>query len=105
MKDSLLQILGQSLYGELGVRDMTDKAELIQKLEQDVGMYQKRIEDAQKLFQEKAKAAVARARERYRENDERLKQTLKVMKNSGLGELGVDYIISQIKGQMIVPEL
>lgn len=105
MKDSLLQILGHDLFAELGIREMTDKDALIQKLNENVDIYKDKLEEAKTSYQEKVRQAVARVRERYRENDERLKQTLRTIKYSGLGELGLDYLISQIRGQMIVPDI
>lgn len=101
MKENLLHILGHELFTELGVRDVTDKAELINTLQTNAGAYKASLEKAEREFKAKAKEAVARVRERYRENDENLKQALSVMKFSGLGDLGMQYLVSQIKGQMV----
>jgi len=53
-------------------------------------------------FQRKA---VAIARERYERNDKQLKIALNVAKYSGLGHLGMQYLVSQIKGQMIMVDI
>lgn len=105
MKDSLLQILGHELFGELGVREATDKAALTASLDQNAGIFKAQLQEARKRFQLEAKKAVERARERYRERDEGIKQALRVAKYSGLGDLGLDYLMQQIRGQMVQVEI
>ncbi len=105
MKPSLLQILGHALFDELGVRGMTDKQELISNLKTNAQAYQDRIKQAKENFHKESREAVARVRERYRENDEKLKQALRVLKYSGLADLGVDYLMSQIRGQMVLLDI
>lgn len=105
MKANLLQILGHELFGELGIREETDKQALITTLKQNVDIYKEALKKAKDEFKARAQAAVARVRERYRENDERLKVVLNALKNSALGKLGVEYLISQIKGNMLVPRI
>lgn len=105
MKQSLLHILGHELFNELGLRDQTDKAQVIQTLQTNAGRYQQKLDEAKRSFQIKAKEAVARTRERYRENDERMKTALRALKYSGLGRLGVEYLVSQITGNVVIPQL
>ncbi len=84
---------------------MTNKQQLIQTLKTNVGQYAQKLKTAKRTFEKTLKNAIAKNRERYLENDEKIKTTLKAIKNSGLGLLDIDYLISNIKGGLTTPEI
>jgi len=55
------------------------------------------LEHAEKAYNRELRKAVARTQERYRDQDEKIKTTLRAVKNSGLGYLDVSYLTTQIK--------
>ena len=103
MKDGLRKILGYTLYSELGVSGMMDKKHLVSTLKRNVGDYTRRLDRAQKRYKEALKTAIERNQERYRENDEKIKTTLKALKYSSLGLWGVEYLTTHIKAGFITP--
>jgi len=101
MKKSLLQLLGHTLYNELWVRQASDKNTLISAIKTNVGVYKKKMLEAQKKFEKKAKLAAQKTRERYVKRDEQMKLSLKSIKNSGLWKLGMEFLVSEMKGQVM----
>ena len=105
MQEGLLNILGQTLYNELGIRDATDKQAVIQMLHTNVGEYAQRLSEAKQAFEKALKTAVQQNRERYRAIDEQVKQTLRILKFSGLDSWDIDYLVAQIQSGFLVPDL
>jgi len=66
-------------------------------MQSNIGNYTQELEHAEKTYNGELRKAVARNRERYRDQDEKIKTTLRAVKNSGLGFLDVSYLTTQIK--------
>jgi len=105
MKDALKKILWYTLYSELGVANAHDKTQLITTIQTNVGIYAQKLSDARQKYERELKQAVARNRERYRERDEKIKTTLKAIKNSSLGLLDVEYLMRNISAGLVIPEI
>ncbi|MBL4746209.1 MAG: hypothetical protein JKY08_07550 [Flavobacteriaceae bacterium] len=105
MKASLLQLLGYVLYNELGVREATDKQALIATLNGNVGKYKTHLKKAKFEYEKTVKEAVAENRKRNKEADEAIKATLQRVKILGFDMWDTDWILAQMKGQMLNPQL
>jgi hypothetical protein len=105
MKTPLLQILGHSLFNELGIREATDKDELIQTLQNNVGIYKKQLDQAKKDFEKKAKAAVQRSRVRYAEQDKARILTLHKSSAIGFGKIGLDWIAQEVQAGLLAMKI
>ena len=75
---------------------MNDKQELTAALTSNIKTYSDKLNEAEKTYTTALKHAVAKTRVRYRENDEKIKTTLRAIKNSGLGLLDVEHLIANI---------
>lgn len=84
---------------------MSDKQTLIITLKTNVSEYKKALSEAQKTYRKDLKSMVASNRERYRENDEKIKTTLRAVKNSGLGFLDLNYLTKQLQAGFITPDI
>ena len=105
MQNGLRKILGYTLFNKLGISEMTDKQTLVWTLQSNISTYSQQLDTAKKSYETALKKAIAENRERYRENDEKIKTTLRVVKNSGLGLLDMDYLIANITGGLTTPEI
>ena len=74
-------------------------------MKRNVGEYDKKLKTAKKKFEKSLKTAIQRNQERYRENDEKIKTTLKALKYSSLGLWDVEYLLANIKVGIIIPEI
>lgn len=101
MKDGLLKLLWYALFNELWVREASDKNMLISTIKTNAGVYKQKLVEAQKKFEKKAKLAAQKTRERYVQRDEQMKLSLKSIKNSGLWKLGMDFLVSEMKWQIM----
>jgi len=96
MQNGLRKTLGYSLYTKLGISGMTDKEQVQTLLETNIADYTAELTNAEKTYQVALDVAVRQSQERYREQDEKIKTTLRAVKHSGLGFLDLSYLTTQI---------
>jgi len=97
MQDGIRKILGYTLYSKLGISSMTNKQQLISLMQTNIKDYSSRLAQAEKTRDAAFRKASKMSQERHRENDEKIKTTLRAVKYSGLGLLDVSYLITQVK--------
>jgi len=96
MQEGIRKILGYTLYTKLGISSMMDREQVASLMKSNIVKYTQELEQAEDTYKNKLNKAVARNRERYRDQDEKIKTTLRAVKNSGLGYLNVSYLTTQI---------
>lgn len=105
MREQLHKLLGYELYNKLWVRDAEDKWALINSINILVWFYKTKLDEAQDKFEKKAKKAVQVVREKYRQNDIQVALTLKAIKNSALWKIGMEFLVSEMKGLVMPVEI
>ena len=105
MQDGLRKTLGYSQYEALNIRNISDKAELISLLENNIVEYTRELSEAKRGYEKAIKDAVAENRRHNAEADEKIKITLKALRNSGLEFLDIDFLITNIKAGYITPDI
>jgi len=94
MQEGLRKTLGYSLYEKLNVRNTTDRASLITLFKTNVVEYQQELSEAKRGYEKAMQKAVAENKKHNAEADEKIKTTLRAIKNSGLEFLDIDHLIS-----------
>lgn len=84
---------------------MSDKQILINTLKTNIIEYKNTLSEAHKTYQKDLNSMIVTNRERYRENDEKIKTTLRAVKNSGLGLLDLNYLTNQLQAGFITPDI
>lgn len=105
MQEGLRKTLGYSLYEKLNVKNMTDKTSLITLLKTNVADYQQELSRAKRGYEKAMQRAVAENKKHNAEADEKIKTTLKALKNSGLELLDINYLISHMQAGFITPDI
>jgi len=105
MQEGLRKTLGYSLYEKLNMRSMTDKTSLISLLKINVAEYQQELTTAKRGYEKAMQKAVVENRRHNAEADEKIKTTLKALRNSGLEFLDIDFLITNIKAGFITPNI
>ena len=105
MQNGLRKTLGYSQYEALNIRNISDKAELISLLENNASEFKNEIANAERIYEKAIQVAVAENRRHNAEADEKIKTTLKALKNSGLEFLDIDFLITNIKAGFITPDI
>lgn len=105
MQDGLKKTLGYSHYEALNIKPISDKAELVSLLKNNLSEYTRELSVAKRDYEKVIKIAVAENRRHNAEADEKIKTTLKALKNSGLEFLDIDFLITSIKAGFITPDI
>lgn len=84
---------------------MSDKKTLKNTLTTNISEYKKALLEGHTTYQKGLKSMIEKNRERYRENDEKIKTTLRAVKNSGLGLLDLNYLTKQLQAGFITPDI
>ena len=105
MQEGLRKTLGYSLYEKLNVKNITNKASLITLLNNNVADYQHQLSEAKRGYEKAMQRAVAENNKHNAEADEKIKTTLKALRNSGLEFLDIDFLITNIKAGYITPDI
>jgi len=87
------------------VKTITDKASLITLLKTNVADYQQELSQAQRVYEKAMQRAVRENKKHNAEADEKIKTTLKALRNSGLELLDIDYLISHMQAGFITPDI
>ena len=105
IKDQLRSALGEEAYAELGIDSFTDADAATQHLETQIAGYQEYIDATLARFRQETQSAIRAVRELYEAQDEAMKTTLRTIKNSGLGRLGLDWIVAELISGQLLPEI
>jgi hypothetical protein len=105
MQEGLRKTLGYSLYEKLNVKNITNKASLITLLNNNVADYQHQLSEAKRGYEKAMQRAVMENKKHNAEADEKIKTTLKALRNSGLEFLDIDFLITNIKAGYITPDI
>jgi len=105
MQEGLRKTLGYSLYEKLNMKNMTDKTSLISLLKSNIVDYQRELSEAQRGYEKAMQVAVTENKRHNAEADEKIKTTLKALRNSGLEFLDINYLISHMQAGFITPDI
>ena len=105
MQNGLRKTLGYSQYEALNIRNISDKAELISLLKNNITEFNQELEKAKSEYEKAIKEAVTENRRHNAEADEKIKITLKALRNSGLEFLDIDFLITNTKAGFITPDI
>jgi hypothetical protein len=105
MQEGLRKTLGYSLYEKLNVKNITDKASLIIILKNNVAEYKQELSQAKHGYEKAMQRAVAENKKHNAEADEKIKTTLRALRNSGLEFLDIDFLITNIIAGFITPDI
>jgi hypothetical protein len=105
MQEGLRKTLGYSLYEKLNVRNVTDKTSLVSLLKSNIADYQQELSQAKRGYEKAMQIAVTENKRHNAEADEKIKTTLKALRNSGLEFLDINYLISHMQAGFITPDI
>lgn len=105
MHEGLRKTLGYTQYEALGIQNISDKSELITLLKNNASEFKQELTDAKRVYEKAIQTAVTENRRHNAESDEKIKTTLKALRNSGLEFLDIDFLITNIKAGFITPDI